>query len=365
MKTKLALMAAITAFTYGFTQEKQQMNPRIELYSKKVDSIVISEKSKMNAELDVIDKSFSQNKITSDEKQKQRTEIASKYQQIINDKIEAEKSGLEEATKEMVRDAVLEGKNPIPPSRYSLQLGSNGFKMEMFPARRKNPKELLNSLAMTFSFIGTNMTSKDQPFRFYSKDSEVKNTVYNSYNFALRYESQVGGFKSPLFYRFGLGLRSDQFSAKYGKVYSQEGHTLSVQEFTKGNLKQTRFNNSYIFVPVDLRFVLNPKYVEFEGNTYLDNKKDQLSIVLGVYGGVRVGTVIYNKYSNEFSSRIVEREKVGYGMNDLVVGGKFGIGYGGFNLFIQKDFTPTFNNNAQLTKKYGLQIGIELASIYF
>lgn len=358
-------MAAVTAFTCGFAQENQPVNPRMALYSKKVDSIVISEKSKMNTELDAIDKSFDLNKITSDEKQKQRTEIASKYQQIINDKIEAEKSGLEEATKEMVRDAVLEGKNPAPPSKYSLQLGPKGFKMEMVPRNMKTPKEILHSLALTASFVGTNMTSKDEPFRFYSKASEIKATVYNSFNFTLRYEHQIGGFKSPFFYRVGLGARSDQFSAKYGKVFSQEGHTLFIKEFTKGNLKQTRFNNTYIFVPVDLKFVLNPKYIDFEGETYLDNKKEQLNIVLGIYGGVRAGTIIYNKYSNEFSSRIVERERVRYGMNDFVVGGKFGIGYGGFNLFVQKDFTPTFNNNAQLTKKYGLQIGIELANVYF
>lgn len=365
MKTKLALMAAVTAFTCTFGQEKQEMKPRIGLYSKKVDSIVVAEKSKMNIELEAIDKNYKDNKISFDEKQAQRVEVATKYQQVINDKINAEQSELELATKEMVRDAVFEEKSAAPPSKYSLQLGAEGLRMDMIPRNLKTPKQLLHSWELTASFIGTNMTSKNEPFRFYSKTSEVKRTVYNSFTFTLRYESQLGGLKSPLFYRVGLGARSDQFSPKYGKVYSQEGHTLSVQEFTKGNLKQTRFNNTYVFIPLDLRFVLNPKYIEFEGDTYLDNKKEQLSIVLGVYGGIRAGTIIYNKYSNEYSSRIVERERVKYGMNDFVVGGKLGIGYGGFNVFIQKDFTPTFNNNAQFTKKYGLQIGIELASVYF
>jgi hypothetical protein len=52
-------------------------------------------------------------------------------------------------------------------------------------------------------------------------------------------------------------------------------------------------------------------------------------------------------------------------MNDIIFGAKLGIGYRGFNLFVQKDLTPTFNDNAQLKKKYGLQIGIEIANVNF
>ncbi|MCS3528813.1 hypothetical protein [Chryseobacterium sp. JUb7] len=75
--------------------------------------------------------------------------------------------------------------------------------------------------------------------------------------------------------------------------------------------------------------------------------------------------LVYNKYSTEFSNRIVERESVRSGMNDFIFGAKLGIGLGGLNLFIQKDLTPAFNNNAQLKKKYGLQIGLEIANVNF
>ena len=49
------------------------------------------------------------------------------------------------------------------------------------------------------TFVGENLTSKDEPFRFCSKDSDVKSQAYNALDFALRYENQLGSFTSLFF----------------------------------------------------------------------------------------------------------------------------------------------------------------------
>lgn len=74
MKKKITLITAVMAFSYTFAQE----NPHLETYSKRIDSIVVSEKLKMNAELDEVDRNFKDKKITAQEKQQKRSEIASK-----------------------------------------------------------------------------------------------------------------------------------------------------------------------------------------------------------------------------------------------------------------------------------------------
>jgi hypothetical protein len=51
------------------------------------------------------------------------------------------------------------------------------------------------------------------------------------------------------------------------------------------------------------------------------------------------------------------REKVMHGVNDFIVGAKLGISYHGFNLFIQKDFTPAFNDSALLKKNMDFRLG--------
>ncbi|PIF46044.1 hypothetical protein CLU96_3062 [Chryseobacterium sp. 52] len=365
MRTKLLFMAAVMAFTYSAAQENPDMNPQIKLYSKKIDSIVVSEKSKMNMELNSIDKDFKEKKITSDEKQKQRSEVASKYQQSINEKVEAQQSELQSATKEMVKNSVFMDRDSTNANKNQMWLGLNGLNMKLGQNRNKNKKYSLKTLEISASMMGTGLTSKNQPFNFYDKNSDIRNTLINSSQLALRYEDQIGGFKSPVLYRIGLGVRFDEYVPKYGKVFKQENNTLFVDDFDRGNMRKTELNNTYIYIPADLRFVLNPKYTEIEGVQYLDNKKRQLSLILGIYGGVKVGSVNYIKYSNENSKRIVERERIMQGVNDFIVGGKFGISYGSLKVFVQKDFTPTFNDSALLKNKYGVQIGIEFANIVF
>lgn len=364
MKNKIILLAAVMVFSYNFAQENPLMESSIRIYSKKIDSIVISEKSKMNEELDGIDKNFKESKITADEKQKKRTEIASKYEQIINEKIDTQQSELEEATKEMVKNSVLKKPDTLHRDKNEMQVGFDGLKVRL-NKNKKDPKDYLHTLEFSVSLTGTTLTPKDKPFKFYDKNSDVRNTIINSSSYTLRYEDQIGGFTSSIFYRVGLGVRLDKFVPKYGKVFAQENNALFVQDFTRGNLKETFLTNSYLFVPVDFRFVLNPRYIEYKGIKYLDSRKRQFSIIAGIYGGVKVGNVIYNRFSTETSKRIVERERVMQGVNNFIFGGKFGISYEGINLFIQKDFTPVFNNDAKLSNKYGLQIGIEIANINF
>ncbi|MBB6370194.1 hypothetical protein [Chryseobacterium shigense] len=365
MKTKFALMTAILAFTCSFAQKKPEMNQKIELYSKKIDSIVVSEKSKMNIELDAIDKDFNEKKLTIEEKQKQREETARKYQQIINEKVDTQQQELEEATREIVKNSVFMDRDSTR-SKNELSIGHGGVNIKLGQQKeRKDPKFFLKTIDFSVSLMGSGLTSKDEPFNFYNSDSDTRNTIITSSQFALRYENQMGGFRSPVFYRIGLGLRSDRYVPKYDKVFKQENNSIFVDDFDRGSLRKTKLNITYLYVPLDFRIVLNPKYSEYEGVKYLDNRKKQLSLIMGVYGGLNLGSVNYIKYSNVNSKRIVERERIMHGVNDFIFGGKFGISYGGLNLFVQKDFTPAFNNSALLKKKYGLQIGIEIANLDF
>ncbi|KIC61499.1 hypothetical protein [Chryseobacterium taiwanense] len=361
MKIKITLLASTFISVFAFGQSDKNIDFKMQNYTKKIDSIITSEKQKMNVELDETLEKVKGNKVASiEERQKLKAEIAEKYEQIINEKIENERFELDNATKDLVKNIVLN-----PEGKYSLSFEPYTGRIQFKGKRVLLPKDYLHSFKLSISFVGASLTTKNEPFRFYSKDSEVKNSVYNSVSFNFKYENQLGGFKSPIFYRIGIGTRADYFVPKYGKVFSQDDKNLFVQDFTKGVLKKTSLNNTYIMIPLELKWVLNPKYVEFENVKYVDNRETQFYVVAGLYGGIRAASVIYNKYSTEYSNRIVERETVSKGVNNFIVGGKLGIGYGGLGLYIQKDFTPTFDNNALINSKYGIQIGLELVSVNF
>ena len=71
------------------------------------------------------------------------------------------------------------------------------------------------------------------------------------------------------------------------------------------------------------------------------------------------------KYYNEDGKFRKDDYTLDNGVNSFLFGAKLSLSYGGFNLFIKKDLTPIFNNDALLPNKNGIQIGIDILDLNF
>lgn len=341
----LMLTASVMAFSQdnkSIRQQYETLNMRINNYTVKIDSIVSSEKKKMNEELDVIDKDFKDGKISAEEKKSHSNEIALKYETIINEKVDAQKESFEEITRERVRKSVF-GKS------------ADEKKNEM--------KNLLNSMDIVISGGYLNLTEKSKPFDFFNKPEEIRSG--SSLSYQLRFQMQVGAYTSPVFLNFGLGVRADIYNAKKSTVFAQGNEKLFITEFTPKKLKYTQLKAEYLEIPLEMQFVLNPKYVEYDGEKFLDDSKRQWRIGAGIYGGVKIGSRIKYKYENEESSKNIFRQRVENGINPFLFGAKLSIGYAGISLYVKKDLTPIFNDDALMNNKNGLQIGLEVFNLTF
>lgn len=361
MKTKWALLTAVLAFSYTFSQERP-MSPQLKSYSKKVDSIVVSEKTKMNTELDQLDKNYQEKKITSDEKQKQRTEIAGRYEEIINDKITAQQADLETATRETVKDIVM-GKS----RDQSLDLFSqNNAVLTLNSSRDRTIKELLNTFTFNISFGVMNLTESASSLAINNDESWIRVGRSSSSQMEFRLTRQLGSLTSPVFYRIGLGYRVDVLSPEKPKVFVQDGKPdLYLTDFQGGTLRKSYLRNYYAVVPLDFVFVLNPRYTVENNEKMLDNSKGNLRFTAGIYGGIRAATQNYIFYKDEEGNKIKNREAISDPVNRFLFGGKLSLGYGALNIFIKKDFTPIFNDHAKIDNKYGIQVGLELLYLDF
>lgn len=359
MKTKILLFSAVMAFSYTQAQEKPYTDFRMRDYSKKIDSIIVSEKAKMNNELDALDKSFKENKVSTEEKQRQRTEVAEKYEQIINEKVDEQKDTLEKATRELVKSSVM-GKG-----RVFEQIGFVRNNAILTTRNWKTTKKaLLKGDDFNISFGFTNLT-KNAGSLSLANDSEVMFGKSTSLVFEYRATRQFGSLTSPVFYRIGLGLRNDTYKLADSKVFVQQNGQISLADFTEGYLRNSRVANNYITVPIDFVFVLNPKYTIENNEKMLDNSKGNLRISAGIYGGVRYLSQNQIMYKNFEDHKVNYRENINGSVNNFLFGGKLSLGYGALNLFVKKDFTPVFNENAKINNKYGIQIGLELLYINF
>ena len=87
MKQRFTLLLCLLS-ALGLWAQQKEVETKIKMYGAKIDSIVASEKTKMNAEMDAVDLKFKEEKISNEEKILQKKSIAEKYEKIINEKVD-------------------------------------------------------------------------------------------------------------------------------------------------------------------------------------------------------------------------------------------------------------------------------------
>ncbi|WP_313599408.1 hypothetical protein [Epilithonimonas vandammei] len=360
MKVKILLLAMLSSFATAQTTLDNQMKS----YTEKVNSIVSTEKANMKAETDKIDEAFNSGKITKAEQIAQKDAVSKKYETIINDKIENESQQLEDITKTAVTNSVYNTKPDTLTNKNIMVFGTSGLSIKI-KKKDKSPKEYINTSAVSVSYAFANLTKDKGSFNPFENDSEMRIGNSHSVEVQFRKDKQLGSYTSPWVLRYGLAYRTDTYMPKRPQVFVQNDSQLYLEDFQEGNLKRSKLRNVYLTLPIEFQLYLNPKYTEYDGKQYLDVRKKMWKVGLGAYAGINTRSIVKVKYHNENDKFKKYDYTLDDGVNAFLFGGKFSLGYGGVNLFIKKDFTPIFNNKANLPNKNGIQIGIEIANIDF
>lgn len=358
MKIKILLLALLSSFATAQTTLDNQMKS----YTEKVNDIVRIEKWNMKSETDKIDEAFSAGKITKAEQIAQKEAVSKKYETIINDKIENERTQLDQITKTAVTNSVYN--TPRDTLKNQVVLGPGGLSVSI-KKKNKSPKEYINQSSVSVGYAFANLTKDKGSFNPFENDSEMRIGNSHSVEVQFRKDRQLGSFTSPWILRYGLAYRTDTYMPKRPQVFVQENSQLFLENFEDGRLKRSKLRNVYLTLPIEFQLYLNPKYTEYDGKQYLDVRKKMWKIGVGAYAGINTRSIVKVKYYNENDNFKKYDYTLDDGVNAFLFGGKFSLGYGGITLFIKKDFTPIFNDKAILPNKNGIQFGIEIANIDF
>jgi len=358
MKIKILLLAMLSSFATAQTTLDNQMKS----YTDKVNDIVRIEKWNMKSETDKIDEAFSAGKITKAEQISQKETVSKKYETIINDKIENERTQLDQITKTVVTNSVYN--TPRDTLKNQVVLGPGGLSVSI-KKKNKSPKEYINQSSVSVGYAFANLTKDKGSFNPFENDSEMRIGNSHSVEVQFRKDRQLGSFTSPWILRYGLAYRTDTYMPKRPQVFVQENSQLFLENFEDGRLKRSKLRNVYLTLPIEFQLYLNPKYTEYDGKQYLDVRKKMWKIGVGAYAGINTRSIVKVKYYNENDNFKKYDYTLDDGVNAFLFGGKFSLGYGGITFFIKKDFTPIFNNKSLLPNKNGIQFGIEIANIDF
>jgi len=316
------------------SKENTEVSPivkdKVDEYAKKIDAIIQEEKKLMEAELLILQ---SKN-LEKTEFDKQKAEVANRYSEKIDEKIEALGFDLDTVIQKQVK--------------YSL-LNSDVTSNEELKAK------LLKKFRATKDFTGY-FTYGIMTLTNNLPDNDLdKNIGYaNNLEFGLKFNYQFNR-TSPWGLISGIGFSWRTLRLDNNMLFAKDSNADVYVANYQGNTDKSKLRTGYIMVPLGLQYnfsKLKNAGMDIQYRPYSDGFR----IAANMYGGVKMS-------SNNIVSGDREdfRDRGNYKVNPFVYGAQFTVSYDNISLFVKKDFSNYFKDSYFQNDKalvFGIGIGL-------
>ncbi|RZJ46240.1 MAG: PorT family protein [Chryseobacterium sp.] len=316
------------------SKENTEVSPivkdKVDEYAKKIDAIIQEEKKLMEAELLILQ---SKN-LEKTEFDKQKAEVANRYSEKIDEKIEALGFDLDTVIQKQVK--------------YSL-LNSDVTSNEELKAK------LLKKFRATKDFTGY-FTYGIMTLTNNLPDNDLdKNIGYaNNLEFGLKFNYQFNR-TSPWGLISGIGFSWRTVRLDNNMLFAKDSNADVYVANYQGNTDKSKLRTGYIMVPLGLQYnfsKLKNAGMDIQYRPYSDGFR----VAANMYGGVKMS-------SNNIVSGDREdfRDRGNYKVNPFVYGAQFTVSYDNISLFVKKDFSNYFKDSYFQNDKalvFGIGIGL-------
>ncbi|KQR95381.1 hypothetical protein ASG01_05910 [Chryseobacterium sp. Leaf180] len=301
---------------------------KVEEYADKIDSIIKEEKKLMEAELLVLQ---SKN-LPKQDFDKQKAEIADRYSERIDTKIEALGFDLDEVVQKQVRFSLL-----------SSDVASN----------EELKAQLLKKFKPTRSFDGYFSYGVMTLTNDLADNDLDKNLGYaNNLEFGLKFNYQFSR-TSPWGFFSGLGFSWRTVRADNNLVFAKQQENVYLAKY-EGSLDKSKLRTGYLIVPIGLQYnfsKLKNAGMDIQYRPY----EDGFRVGANMYGGVRMST--NNIVKGDVQSF---RDRSNYQVNPFIYGAQLTVSYNNVSLFVKKDFSNFFKDSYFANDKalvFGVALG--------
>ncbi|MDR6159576.1 hypothetical protein QF023_003092 [Chryseobacterium sp. SLBN-27] len=296
------------------TEVSPIVKEKVDEYARKIDSIIQEEKKMMEDELHVLQAK----NLDKTEFDKQKSIIADRYSEKIDQRIEELGFDLDAVIQKQVR--------------YSL-LNSDVTSNEELKERLLQKFRPTKNFALYFSY-GAMILTNNKP------DNELdKNLGYaGNLEFGLKFNYQFSrtshwGLISGLGFSWRtLNIDNNMFIAK------DASSDVYLESYGK-SLDKSKLRTGYIIVPLGLQYNFSKLKSAGMDVQYRDYQKG-FKVGANIYGGVRMSTNNIIK-----GEGISQRERGNYQVNPFIYGAQFTVSYTDFSIFVKKDFSNFFKDN--------------------
>jgi hypothetical protein len=328
-------------------QAQESFEVQARKIAAKIENATKEEKAALKAEVEGVNVELEKRIISpaqADEKKKAFAIIRAKniesrvaeYQNQLNDLVQSKVDGNIKDTDTSKDSIVIKGKKyavtyKITDSTYiDIKSIKKRFSERGFSNEKRTTSNFV--FAIGINNLVTNGAVANSNFRYL--DSRF-------YEWGVNWNTRIAKNNNLLHFKYGVSVMYNNLRATDNRYFVDNGTTTDL-EVNPINMKDSRFRNVNLVVPMHLEF-------DFSGKTVLDGKthyNTHQSVRLGIGGfaGVNVKSKqILKSDVDGYDSRNVT--KGNFNTNDFVYGLSTYVGYRATSLYLKYDLNPLFTDN--------------------
>ncbi|OYU80466.1 MAG: hypothetical protein CFE23_09460 [Flavobacterium sp. BFFFF1] len=343
MRNLIIYLTGFLCFFVSRINAQETFENKAKSIALKIENITKEEKMMLRDEVEQVNEDLDKGKLTAaqaDEKKLKLAEVRAKN-------IETRVAAAEAELKALVQDQV-DGKISERDTTHgrSISVSFHNFKIKdkSKPARVGEPR---TTSQFVFAFGVNNLAT----------DGKVSGSDYrywgsHFYEWGLTYNTRLAKNSNLLHAKYGLSLMYNNLRPTDNRLFVDNG-TQTNLEINPVNMKDSRFRNVNLVVPVHLEFDFTKPEIK-DGKTIF-RTHESFRVGLGGYAGVNVKSKQIIKYDVDgYDTK--EVTKGSFNTNDFIYGLSAYIGYGETSLYVKYDLNPLFKDNP--IKQNNVSLGV-------
>ncbi len=323
---------------------QETFESRAKQIANKIEKITKEEKETLKEEVEAVNVQLSEGKISKEQADKRKKELAEARAIIIEEKVALAQNELNDLVQQKV-DGKIKEQDSTKRSKLVIQWHNEKW-------NKKNSKDSIHGEKRTTSqfvfAMGLNNMMADGKLQ----DSNYGFITSHFYEWGFTYNSRLMKNDNLLHAKYGLSLMYNNIRPTDNRSFVVNGEQTDLVT-NAINLKESRFRNVYLVLPVHLEFDFTKPH-ESNGKTYFKTHKS-FRFGIGGYAGINVKSKQILKFEEDdlkYKSTI----KGDYNVNNFIYGLSSYIGYKELSLYLKYDLNPLFQDN--LIKENNISLGL-------
>jgi hypothetical protein len=314
----------------GKVAAQDNFETKAKVIANKISAITKEEKDALKKEVEAVNQQLDNKTITKEQADEQKIQLAQTHAKNIETRVAAAQAELDQLVKDQV-----DGKLAANDSVHSFSIKWTRKKdkdAEKDNGESRTTSQLVFALGANNIVTGGAVANSD--FRYWGS---------HFYELGLAFSTRLFRNDNLLHARYGLSLQYNNLRPTDNRYFVENGNRTDL-ETSAINLRDSRFHNVNLVVPVHLEFDFSGNKTDKDGKAIFKTHQT-FRFGLGGYAGINVKSKQILKFDDDQDNAVTQKTKGDFNVNDFIYGLSAYIGYRDISLYAKYDLNPLFSDN--------------------